>query len=99
VRDAAYDSLPKETRAELHERFAGWLARTAGERPGEYEEIVGYHLEQAYRYRAELGPVDEVGLELARRAAGFLAAGSHRALARGDFPAGATLLERSTSLL
>ncbi|HEY6707013.1 MAG TPA: AAA family ATPase, partial [Actinomycetota bacterium] len=26
VRDAAYDSLPKQTRAELHERYAGWLA-------------------------------------------------------------------------
>ncbi len=25
IRDAAYDSLPKATRAELHERFADWL--------------------------------------------------------------------------
>ena len=25
IRDAAYESLPKATRAELHERFAGWL--------------------------------------------------------------------------
>ena len=43
-------------RAELHERFADWLETTVGEQAVEYEEIVGYHLEQAFRYRAELGP-------------------------------------------
>ena len=55
IRDAAYGSIPKATRAELHERFAEWLDETAGSL-GERDEIVGYHLEQAYRYRAELGP-------------------------------------------
>jgi len=38
MRDAAYDSLPKATRAELHERFAAWLeqrhrSRRAGRDP------------------------------------------------------------------
>ena len=28
IRDAAYDALPKATRAELHERFADWLGST-----------------------------------------------------------------------
>ncbi len=51
IRDAAYDSLPKATRAELHERFADWLA---AHDLVEGDEIVGYHLEQAHRYRAEL---------------------------------------------
>ena len=54
VRDAAYDALPKATRAELHERFAGWLAEH-GRDLVELDEILGYHLEQACRYRAELG--------------------------------------------
>jgi predicted ATPase len=54
IRDAAYEALPKDARAELHERFAAWLEEKAGERVTEYEEILGYHLEQAYRYRAEL---------------------------------------------
>ncbi len=27
IRDAAYESMPKATRAELHERFADWLER------------------------------------------------------------------------
>jgi hypothetical protein len=54
IRDAAYQALAKQTRSELHERFAAWLERVAADRLAEYEEIVAYHLEQAYRYRAEL---------------------------------------------
>ena len=50
VRDVAYQGILKELRADLHERFADWLEREAGERAGEYEEILGYHLERAYRY-------------------------------------------------
>jgi len=34
----------------------------------EFDEIVGYHLEQAYRCLAELGPADERALALAQRA-------------------------------
>ena len=49
IRDAAYLGVPKETRAELHERYADWLERTTGERASELDEIVGYHLEQAFR--------------------------------------------------
>ena len=48
IRDAAYESLPKATRAELHERFADWLSQHD---LVERDEIVGYHLEQAHRYR------------------------------------------------
>ena len=56
IRDAAYDSLPKETRAELHEAFADWLDQHAN--LVEQDEIVGYHLERAYRNRAELDSAD-----------------------------------------
>src|SRR4029453_7263743 len=38
IREAAYESLSKESRAELHERFADWLEALAGERAPEYEE-------------------------------------------------------------
>ena len=57
IRDTAYDALPKTTRAELHERFAAWLEEQGGELV-ELDEIVGYHLEQACRYRSELGPLE-----------------------------------------
>ncbi len=99
IRDAAYQAMPKETRADLHVRFAAWLERVAGERFPEYEEIVAYHLEQAYRYREELGPVDEAARALAHRAAEHLAAAAGRANPRGDVLAARNLLERATALL
>ena len=55
IRDAAYDALPKATRAELHVRFAAWIDER-GVDLVEQDEIIGYHFERAYRYRVELGP-------------------------------------------
>ena len=66
IRDAAYRSLSKNARADLHERFAAWLELTAEERLREFEEIVGYHLEQAFQYRVALG-VARLARRLARR--------------------------------
>ena len=68
IRDAAYDSMPKRSRAELHERFAGWAEDHAGE-GAELDEIIGHHLEQAYRFRVELGARGEEEDRLAGRAA------------------------------
>lgn len=99
IRDAAYDSIPKEARAGLHERFGHWLDRTAGERAPEYEEVVGYHLEQAYRYWKELGPVDDQARVLAREAAERLGRAGQRAFVRSDAPAGLNLISRAAALL
>jgi DNA-binding SARP family transcriptional activator len=99
IQQAAYRTMSKELRAELHERFAEWLERKAGERLIEVDELLGYHLEQAFTYRSELGPVDDSARELGRRAAEHLAAGGRRALRRGDMPATVNLLERAVSLL
>jgi class 3 adenylate cyclase/tetratricopeptide (TPR) repeat protein len=99
IRDAAYEAMPKETRAELHERFAGWLEVRAGDRLREYEEFLGYHLEQAHRYRAELGPPDERGRQLAARAGELLGRAGLRAATRGDAAGAINLLERASSLL
>jgi tetratricopeptide (TPR) repeat protein len=90
--------VPKGVRAELHERLAGLLEARAGARVREYEEIVGYHLEQAWRYLAELGPIERRGRELGARAAGRLAAAGRRALARGDTPAATALLDRALAV-
>jgi class 3 adenylate cyclase/tetratricopeptide (TPR) repeat protein len=99
IRDAAYQALAKQTRSELHERFATWLERVAAERVAEYEEIIGYHLELAYRYRVELGPPDAHAGELARRAGTLLAEAGLRARRRGDVPATVDLLGRAVELL
>ena len=95
IRDAAYEALPKATRAELHERFADWMGGH-GESLVELDEITGYHLEQAARYRLELG---KPAPELAARAAALLAATGAQALDRVDMHAAANLLTRASELL
>ncbi len=101
IREAAYQGLLKRARAELHERFVAWAdARNSErERAGEYEEISAYHLEQSYRYLAELGPIDDHGRELGRRAHTRLTSAGHRAFARGDMPAALSLLRRATQVV
>jgi tetratricopeptide (TPR) repeat protein len=99
IREAAYESVPKQIRAELHERYAGWLEQVAADRLPELEEVLGYHLEQAYRYRRDVLAADEHGTELAARAAGRLAAAGRRAQAKGDAPAAVNLLERAIALV
>ena len=54
IREATYDALPKATRAELHQRLADWLENHARDLV-ELDEIVGYHLDQAFAYRSQLG--------------------------------------------
>jgi class 3 adenylate cyclase/tetratricopeptide (TPR) repeat protein len=94
IRDAAYDALPKATRADLHRRFAAWLEQH-GEELVELDEILGYHLEQAARYLYELGQPDP---NLAFGACESLAAAGRRARGRGDTTAAATLFERALQL-
>jgi class 3 adenylate cyclase/tetratricopeptide (TPR) repeat protein len=97
IRDAAYEGLPKGTRAQLHERFADWLEGHGADLV-ERDEIVGYHLEQSYRYRRELGVNDAEAEAFAARAAQRLEAAGRRCLDRADVAAGVNLLERATNL-
>jgi tetratricopeptide (TPR) repeat protein len=101
IREATYRRLLRRDRATLHERFVDWGERFSRERgrETEFEEIMGYHLEQAYMYYSELGPLDRHGRELGARAAQRLTASGQRALARGDMPAAASLLQRATAVL
>jgi class 3 adenylate cyclase len=94
IRDAAYDALPKATRADLHRRFAAWLEEH-GQGLVELDEILGYHLEQAARYLAELARPEP---ELALAAGDRLAAAGRRAGWRGDSRSAGILLERSLAL-
>jgi class 3 adenylate cyclase/tetratricopeptide (TPR) repeat protein len=96
IRDAAYDALPKAVRADLHARFATWL-EAHGTELVELDEILGYHLEQACRYRAELGLPDDPMLAAAARRR--LTAGGHRALLRSDYGAAVSLFERAAALV
>ena len=97
IRDAAYAGIPKETRATLHEAFARWLDENDGS-TNEVAELVGYHLEQAFCYRAELAAVDDAAKAIGARAGALLGAAGRRALARSDIPAAVNLLDRSIVL-
>jgi len=99
IRDAAYSSMPKRTRADMHERFASWLEHVVGERLPEYEEIVAYHLDQSFRYLSELGPISDRALIVAARASTRLGSAGRRAVSRGDMQAAAALLSRAADLL
>ena len=88
IRDAAYAEIPKRVAADLHEQFAAWLTGPP--------ELVGYHLDQAYRCRAQLGELDDA---LALRAGAVLAEAGERAFARDDASAAARLFARACELL
>jgi tetratricopeptide (TPR) repeat protein len=101
IRDAAYQGILKRARATMHEQFANWAEEVnrARDRQAQFDEILGYHLEQAYQYLSELGPLDDHGQELGRRSAGRLGTAGRRAFARGDMAAAANLLRRAAALL
>jgi class 3 adenylate cyclase/tetratricopeptide (TPR) repeat protein len=94
IRDAAYEAVPKRQRAVLHERYADWLEARLGEDAS--DEVVGYHLEQAYRYGVELGVADST---VGGRAAKRLEVAAKSAIARGDVAAAVNLLGRALDLV
>ena len=101
VRDTIYNGVLKRTRATLHVDFVRWADKINAERGRglEFEEILGYHLEQAQRYLGELGPLDEKAREIGRDGARRLSSAGRRAFARGDMQAAANLLRRAVALL
>jgi predicted ATPase len=99
IKDAAYQGLLKRSRGAFHERFVRWADRINAEagRTQEFEEILGWHLEQAYHYRKELGPLNEEAIAIGVNASGRLGNAGGRAFARGDMPAAANLLHRAAA--
>jgi len=95
IRDAAYATLPKAQRAELHERVARRLERG----PQRADELAGFHLEQAHDFVVELGAADEHAEQLASEAGFHLSAAGLRAAKSGDMPAASNLLARASALL
>lgn len=95
IRDGAYDALPKSERASLHERFATWLEGKAAESLSQLDEIAGYHFEQAWRYRGELGFIDETTERIGAAATDHLASAAFGALERSDLRGASQLLGRA----
>ena len=101
VRDTVYNGLLKRTRATLHINFVKWADRINAERGRamEFQEILGYHLEQAHRYLSELGPLDAQGAAVGADAAARLTEAGKRASRRGDMSAAVNLYRRAAILL
>ncbi|HEU4865331.1 MAG TPA: adenylate/guanylate cyclase domain-containing protein [Actinomycetota bacterium] len=50
TRDVAYESLPRRERQRAHTQVASWIEERAGERRGEYSDLLAHHYAQAYRF-------------------------------------------------
>jgi class 3 adenylate cyclase len=98
VQDTVYRSVPKATRADLHELYASWLEHSGGAED-EQAHSIGHHLEQAVRFRRDLGTADDHVRALSRKAVVNLAKACDRAMAVGDRQAAADLGERIRLLL
>ena len=100
IRDTAYDGILKRARADLHERFVAWADLVNQDRGAEFEEILGYHLEQAWKYLVRARPARRAGPR--DRAGGLTPAGRRPAGARSPAAtsrARSALLGRAAALL
>jgi class 3 adenylate cyclase/tetratricopeptide (TPR) repeat protein len=53
TRDVAYESIPRRDRVDAHADVARWLERTAGDRAGEFAELLAYHFLTAVQLSEE----------------------------------------------
>ena len=83
IRDGAYEGIPKELRADLHERFADRLNAGSAAVPVA-DELLGYHLERAVLLRRELGAPRLPPRSSRRARRRSLRAAGRRAMARDD---------------
>jgi len=105
LRDAAYASLARAERAELHVRLARWLEAAAGGRQAPAADavaaVVGDHLSNAVASAPALATVIAPGLDRATAAAeasAWLERGGARALAEGAIASAADLFRRAVDL-
>jgi predicted ATPase/class 3 adenylate cyclase len=99
IRTVAYERMPDDRRAELHERYADWLERNTEDRRSQFDEIIGYHLYEAFRYHLKLDPTAASTRTLATRAGQRYASAGQRAGNRGDIPLTLAWLRRAVRLL
>ena len=99
VRDEAYAGIPKRRRAALHQQIAHVVIDRASRRGVEADELIGYHLESAFRARMEVEARTPELARLASEAARHLAAAGRRAHGERDAATCAELLRRAAALL
>ncbi|MDP9068194.1 MAG: AAA family ATPase [Actinomycetota bacterium] len=95
IREAAYDALPHEERAERHERLAKWLEALDPPAP---PEIAGYHYEQAFESLTRMHNLGNRRQVLAQRGAALLAEAGFNAANRHELDQAWDLLQRAWEL-
>ena len=99
VRDEAYAGIPKRKRATLHQEIAGIVADRAARWGVEADELIGYHLESAYRTQFDVDPGAPELAGLAADAARHLTAAGRRTYGERNPATTAGLLRRAAALL
>jgi class 3 adenylate cyclase len=67
VRDVAYAQIPRAARASKHEAAARWMEGIAGERVGDYAELLAHHYREALALSRAAGVETEAVQDGARR--------------------------------
>jgi tetratricopeptide (TPR) repeat protein len=99
IQSVAYERMPEDRRAELHERYADWLAGQTSANPDQFDELVAHHFHEAYRYASKLDPGADRTRRIACRAGERYAAAGNRAVIRGDTRLVQAWLGRAVRLL
>ena len=99
LQSVAYERMPQDRRAGLHERYADWLTEQTRDNPDQFDDLVGHHFHEAFRYRSKLDPGGAGTREAARRAGERFAAAGNRAMIRGDRRLAQAWLGRAVRLL
>jgi class 3 adenylate cyclase/tetratricopeptide (TPR) repeat protein len=84
IRDVAYEAIPKDERAEFHERFERHLDEKVGDRENEFIEILGHHAERAFTLSGEMRLTGTVLERRAARTLRWSLMRADRALSRED---------------
>jgi tetratricopeptide (TPR) repeat protein len=98
IRDAAYAGIRRACARSCTSATPTGPRTPAAAGPATSTRSSATTLEQAVRYREQLGPLDDDGVALAQRAAEILGAAGRRAFARDDAPAAVNLLDRAVAL-
>jgi len=99
VREVAYNTLTKASRARRHAAIAEMFANDEAMGRGERLEQVAVHLAAASELVAELGPIPGVPDDVRSRAAGWLAKAAKRAYAHDMASTALKLSDRALSFL
>ena len=98
TRDVAYESLPRRDRASAHATVAAWLEESAGQRQGEFVELLAHHYGEAHWGAREQGRAPEQIQHLRTKAFGYALRASDSARSKLALDNSLKMSERALTL-